>query len=35
MTRRALSLALALLALAGCAPAAPPAKPLVVATPVS
>ncbi len=32
MTRRALSLALALLALAGCAPAAPPAKPLVVAT---
>jgi zinc transport system substrate-binding protein len=32
VTRRALSLALALLALAGCAPAAPPAKPLVVAT---
>ena len=32
MTGRARSLALALLALAGCAPASPPAKPLVVAT---
>jgi len=32
MTGRALAFALGLLALAGCAPAAPPAKPLVVAT---